>query len=139
MIGCDETPAAAPAGFGANGIAIDQSTNQIYATNISDTSVTTINGTACNGTNATNCGDTRTEATVGDYPSSISVDRGGRHRLRGKHRRGVSHRTQPLTRGAAGPRRTVRQPAARSRTSASQKRGVRSRSRRAVRRLRFRP
>ena len=74
MIGCDQTPAAAPAGFGANGIAIDQLTNQIYATNISDTSVTTIDGTACNGTNATNCDDTRTEATVGDYPTSISVD-----------------------------------------------------------------
>jgi DNA-binding beta-propeller fold protein YncE len=72
--GCDQTPAVAPAGFGANGIAVDQSTNQVYATNIEDTSVTTINGNSCNRTNAGGCKDTRTEATVGDYPSSISVD-----------------------------------------------------------------
>ena len=72
--GCGQTPATAPAGFGANGIAVDQSTNQVYATNIEDTSVTTINGNSCNRTNAGGCNDTRTEATVGDYPSSISVD-----------------------------------------------------------------
>ena len=72
--GCGQTPAVAPAGFGANGIAVDQSTNQVYATNIEDTSVTTINGNSCNPTNAGGCNDTRTEATVGDYPSSISVD-----------------------------------------------------------------
>ena len=42
--GCDQTPATAPAGFGANGIAVDPTTNQVYATNIEDTSVTTING-----------------------------------------------------------------------------------------------
>jgi DNA-binding beta-propeller fold protein YncE len=72
--GCGQTPAVAPAGFGANGIAVDQSTNQVYATNIEDTSVTTINGNSCNRTDAGGCNETRTEATVGDYPSSISVD-----------------------------------------------------------------
>jgi hypothetical protein len=28
----------------------------------------------CNGTNASGCDDTRTDAIVGDYPGSISVD-----------------------------------------------------------------
>jgi DNA-binding beta-propeller fold protein YncE len=72
--GCDQTPATAPAGFGTVGIAIDQTTNRIYATNTEDTSVTTINGNSCNGTNAAGCDDARTQATVGDYPGSIALD-----------------------------------------------------------------
>jgi DNA-binding beta-propeller fold protein YncE len=72
--GCGQTPATAPAGFGTTGIAVDQITNQVYATNIEDTSVTTINGNRCNGTDAGGCEDTRTEAIVGDYPGPISID-----------------------------------------------------------------
>jgi DNA-binding beta-propeller fold protein YncE len=72
--GCGQTPATAPAGFGASNIAVDPTTNQIYATNIEDTSVTTIDGNNCNGTTATTCSQTQTQATVGDYPSSITVD-----------------------------------------------------------------
>ncbi len=72
--GCGQTPATAPAGFGANQITVDQLTNRVYATSVSDTSVTTINGNTCNGSNATGCDDTQTEATVGDYPGWISVD-----------------------------------------------------------------
>jgi DNA-binding beta-propeller fold protein YncE len=67
-------PATAPAGFGANGIAVDPTTNNIYATNDEDTSVTTINGNTCKSSNRTGCDDTRTRALVGDYPGSISVD-----------------------------------------------------------------
>jgi DNA-binding beta-propeller fold protein YncE len=72
--GCDQTPATAPAGFGANGIAVDPLTNRVYTTNIEDTSVTTINGNACNSTNPSGCANTQTRAIVGDYPSSISID-----------------------------------------------------------------
>ena len=72
--GCDQTPATARAGFGANGIAVDPTTNNIYATNDEDTSVTTINGNTCKSSNRTGCDDTRTRAIVGDYPGSISVD-----------------------------------------------------------------
>jgi DNA-binding beta-propeller fold protein YncE len=72
--GCDQTPATAPAGFGANGIAIDPATNHVYATNIEDTSVTTINGNSCNGTNHTRCNHSLTRPIVGDYPGAISID-----------------------------------------------------------------
>jgi len=72
--GCDQTPGTAPAGFGANGIAVDPTTNHVYATNIEDTSVTTINGNTCNSTNRTSCNHTLTRAIVGDYPGSISID-----------------------------------------------------------------
>ena len=72
--GCDQTPITAPAGFGTSSIAVDQATNRVYATNTEDTSVTTINGNACNGTTARGCDRTRTRAVVGDYPGSIAVD-----------------------------------------------------------------
>ena len=72
--GCSQTPATAPAGFGTVGIAVDQATNRVYTANIEDTSVTTVNGNTCNGTNPRGCGQTRTRAIVGDYPSAISVD-----------------------------------------------------------------
>jgi DNA-binding beta-propeller fold protein YncE len=72
--GCGQTPGTAPAGFGANGIAVDPTTNHIYATNIEDTSVTTINGNTCNSTKTKGCQTTRTRPIVGDYPSAISID-----------------------------------------------------------------
>jgi DNA-binding beta-propeller fold protein YncE len=72
--GCDQTHATAPAGFGANAIAVDPTTNRGYATNDEDTSVTTINGNICNGTKTNGCQITRTRPIVGDYPGSISVD-----------------------------------------------------------------
>jgi len=72
--GCGQTPATAPVGFGANQVTVDQLTNRVYATSVSDTSVTVINGNTCNGTNHTGCGNSQTEATVGDYPGWISVD-----------------------------------------------------------------
>src|SRR5581483_5727643 len=72
--GCDQTPGTAPAGFGASSIAVDPTTNHVYATNTEDTSVTTINGNTCNGINRKGCDRTRTLAVVGDYPGSIAVD-----------------------------------------------------------------
>ena len=72
--GCDQTPGSAPAGFGPAGIAVDPRTNRVYATNIEDTSVTTINGNACSGSNEGGCTDTVTRPIVGDYPDSISID-----------------------------------------------------------------
>jgi DNA-binding beta-propeller fold protein YncE len=72
--GCGQTPATAPAGFGTNGIAVDQTTNHIYATNTEDTSVTTIDGHTCNATNPGGCDKTLTRAIVGDYPGAIAVD-----------------------------------------------------------------
>ena len=42
--GCGQTPAIAPAGFGANGIAVDRTTHEVYVTNTEDTSVSVIDG-----------------------------------------------------------------------------------------------
>ncbi|MDQ2797003.1 MAG: hypothetical protein M3Y06_07555 [Actinomycetota bacterium] len=72
--GCGQTPATAPAGFGANGIAVDRRTHDVYVTNIEDTSVSVINGATCNGSDATGCSQTPKKVAVGNYPGSIAVD-----------------------------------------------------------------
>ncbi len=72
--GCGQTPATAPSGFGTNGIAVDQATNQVYTTNIEDTSITTIDGAMCNAARITGCGLTRTRPVTGDYPGPIVID-----------------------------------------------------------------
>jgi DNA-binding beta-propeller fold protein YncE len=72
--GCGQTPAVAPAGFGANAIAVDPTHNRVYAANIEDTSVTTINGHTCNGTKTNGCQITRARPIVGDYPDGITID-----------------------------------------------------------------
>jgi DNA-binding beta-propeller fold protein YncE len=72
--GCDQTPATAPAGFGTAGIAVDPASHQVVATNIEDTSISTINGRACNAVNSEGCDRTQTQAIVGDYPDGITID-----------------------------------------------------------------
>lgn len=72
--GCNQTPTTAPAGFGSIAINLDPATNQVYDTNIEDTSVTTINGNTCNATNHASCNKNQTQAIVGDYPNAISLD-----------------------------------------------------------------
>jgi hypothetical protein len=57
-----------------NGEGPGPTTNNIYATNIEDTSVTAINDNNCNGTNQTRCNHTLTRPIVGDYPAAITVD-----------------------------------------------------------------
>jgi YVTN family beta-propeller protein len=72
--GCDQTPAAAPAGFGAVGIAVDPATHDVYTTNTQDASVSMISGSTCNGLNTPACGQTPQKVAVGDYPGSIAID-----------------------------------------------------------------
>ena len=72
--GCGQTPATAPAGFGANSVAIDPTTNQVYVTNQEDTSVSMIDGAACNSQHTSGCSRTPPKIAVGDYPGSIAVD-----------------------------------------------------------------
>src|SRR4051812_31420916 len=71
--GCGQVPATAPAGFGTSSIAADQTTHRVYAGNVEDTSVTTIDGDACRGGRTSGCGRTLTRPIVGDYPSSVTV------------------------------------------------------------------
>ena len=72
--GCGQTPATAPAGFGAISVAIDPATGTVYVANIEDTSVTVINGTTCNGTDTAGCGQAHPKVAVGNYPGAITID-----------------------------------------------------------------
>ena len=72
--GCGQSPASAPAGFGANGIAIDHRSHRVYVTNQEDTSVSVIDGAACNSQHTSGCSRTPPKIAVGDYPGSIAVD-----------------------------------------------------------------
>jgi DNA-binding beta-propeller fold protein YncE len=72
--GCGQTPATAPAGFGASGIAVDRTTHEVYVTNTEDTSVSVIDGTKCNGTDTSGCSHTPAKDSVGGYPASIAID-----------------------------------------------------------------
>ena len=74
ITGCGQTPARVAAGFGAVGVAIDRRTHGVYVTNTEDTSVSVINGTTCNGSNTTGCGQAPRKAAVGNYPGAIAVD-----------------------------------------------------------------
>jgi DNA-binding beta-propeller fold protein YncE len=55
-------------------VTIDPATNTVYVTNNEDTSVTTINGATCNGSDTSGCAQTTAKAAVGNYPSAITVD-----------------------------------------------------------------
>jgi DNA-binding beta-propeller fold protein YncE len=72
--GCRQTPASSFADFGALYIAIDPATQHVYTPNLGDTSVSVINGTACNATNTSGCRQTPRENAVGNYPAYIAVD-----------------------------------------------------------------
>jgi len=72
--GCGQTPATVAAGFGAIGVAIDPAADTVYVANLSDTSVTVINGATCNGTEHTGCGQAHPRVAVGNYPGAITVD-----------------------------------------------------------------
>jgi DNA-binding beta-propeller fold protein YncE len=72
--GCGQSPATAPAGFGANGITIDHRTHRVYVTNQEDTSVSVIDGAACNGQHTSGCSRTPPKIAVGDYPGGVAVE-----------------------------------------------------------------
>ena len=74
ITGCGQTPQSVAAGFGAAGVAIDQTTHRVYVTNIEDTSVSVINGKSCNGTDTTGCAETPPKVAVGNYPAAIAID-----------------------------------------------------------------
>ncbi len=73
--GCDQTPALVPAGFGPTSATIDARTHQVFVTNIEDTSVSVIDGSRCNGTDAGQCNRAgEHKVSVDDYPNAVAVD-----------------------------------------------------------------
>jgi DNA-binding beta-propeller fold protein YncE len=74
--GCGQTPATAPAGRGAFGLAVDQAAGQVIVAGVSDSSVTLINVATCNAANTTGCGRTPAKKPTGSGPFWVAVDSG---------------------------------------------------------------
>jgi DNA-binding beta-propeller fold protein YncE len=72
--GCDQTPAVAPAGFGALELAIDPLTDQVLTANFQDASVYEFDGSTCNASNTTGCTRPPREEAVSNYPFAVAID-----------------------------------------------------------------
>jgi YVTN family beta-propeller protein len=78
--GCTPNPPVIPMQFAPLGVAIDQATNTVYATNSFNSSgngdtVSVINGATCNATVTTGCRQTPPMVKVGKLPVGLAVDR----------------------------------------------------------------
>jgi DNA-binding beta-propeller fold protein YncE len=72
--GCLRAPPTVPAGFGADAVAIDPSTNMIYTANHQDASLSAINGATCNRLVSLGCSLTPPKLPAGTYPTPIAID-----------------------------------------------------------------
>jgi DNA-binding beta-propeller fold protein YncE len=78
MTGCGDALATVTAGFGPYGLAVDQTTNTVYAPLLADGefagNVSVINGTTCNASNTSGCGHTPSLAAAGFGSIAAAVD-----------------------------------------------------------------
>lgn len=73
--GCGQTPTTVAVGdqnFGS--VAVDQTKHLVYVTNAHDDTVSVIDGSTCNGTTHTSCGQPQPTVPAGAGPSTIAVD-----------------------------------------------------------------
>ena len=73
--GCGQTPTTVAVGdqnFGS--VAVDQTRHLVYVTNGLDDTVSVIDGSTCNGTTHTSCGQPQPTVPAGAGPSTIAVD-----------------------------------------------------------------
>ncbi len=78
LSGCGDAVATITAGFNPYGIAVDQATNTVYAPLLADGeyagSVAVIDGSTCNGSDTSGCGQTPSLTPAGFGPVSAAVD-----------------------------------------------------------------
>jgi DNA-binding beta-propeller fold protein YncE len=82
--GCAQAPDSATVGFSATALAVNAATDTIYVTNFDQqntpfggNTVSVINGTTCNATNTTGCGQTPQTITLGPAfttPAAVAID-----------------------------------------------------------------
>ena len=72
--GCRQTPPAIASGFDAGAVAVDSSTDTLYATSQNNGTVSVLNGATCNGTNISRCTPFARTTPVGTGPQPIAVD-----------------------------------------------------------------
>ena len=76
--GCGQTPAIVPFTSNPYGLAVDQATDTVYATNLGTSSaghtVSVIDGARCNASVTSGCGNTPPSVKVGNSPAGVAVD-----------------------------------------------------------------
>ena len=72
--GCGTTPPTVTVGSFPAGVAVNQATDTIYVANSGGTTVSVINGAACNATVTSGCGHTPPRIHLGKHPSAVAVD-----------------------------------------------------------------
>jgi DNA-binding beta-propeller fold protein YncE len=74
--GCHHRSPVTSIGFGTINLAVDPSTQRVYTTNLSDASVSVIDGATCNSRDHGGCRKPPVNDAVGNYPFAIAVDPG---------------------------------------------------------------
>jgi YVTN family beta-propeller protein len=72
--GCRQTPSALAIGFNGGGVAVDPTTDTVYATSQNNNTVSMLNGATCNATNTSECTPFAPTTEVGKLPQPIAVD-----------------------------------------------------------------
>jgi YVTN family beta-propeller protein len=72
--GCGQTPPTVFVGAGPRSVGIDSGTNTIFVGNRDDGTVSIIDGSTCNGTNSSGCGQTPAALFVMAFPGSAGTD-----------------------------------------------------------------
>jgi len=72
--GCHKTPAKITVGNAPRSVGVVTATNTVFVGNRDDLTVSVIDGSTCNGTNASGCGQTPPAVLVGAFPSTAGND-----------------------------------------------------------------
>ena len=73
--GCGQDPPTVTVGGGASLLAVDPATDTIYVGSFDDSTISVINGAACNGSNSSGCGQVPPTVKVGSFPDGVAVDK----------------------------------------------------------------
>jgi YVTN family beta-propeller protein len=71
--GCGQTPAIISVGAGPRAVGVDAGTNTVFVGNGNDMTVSVIDGSTCNGTNTSGCGQTPFAVPVAAFPNSAGI------------------------------------------------------------------
>ena len=72
--GCGQVPATLAAPGVAFGLAVNQATDSLYATQTGTGTLAVFNAATCNATDTSGCGQTPATVTVGSFPEGVAVD-----------------------------------------------------------------
>ena len=72
--GCGQVPPTVKVGAFPDGLAVDRASHTVYVSNGAETTVSVIDGSTCNATDNSGCGQTPATVDVGGNPVELAVD-----------------------------------------------------------------